>query len=132
MKIGELAQAGQVTSKTVRYYESIGLMPAPGRTSSGYRDYDDKAVDRLRFIRDAQAAGMTLAETAQILGMKDDGESTCQHTRALVDRHLTEIDLQIASLLAAKSELTTLSRRAASMDPDDCSDPNACQVLAHH
>ncbi|WP_062210713.1 heavy metal-responsive transcriptional regulator [Demequina oxidasica] len=131
MKIGELAEAGHVTAKTVRYYESIGLMPAPGRTASGYRDYGDDAVDRLRFIRDAQASGLTLAEAGQILGMKDDGESTCQHTRALVDRHLADIDLQIASLLAAKGELTALSRRAASLDPANCNDPNACQVLAH-
>lgn len=131
MKIGELAHAGHVTAKTVRYYESIGLMPAPGRTASGYRDYGDDAVDRLRFIRDAQASGLSLAEARQILGMKDDGESTCRHTRALVDKHLAEIDLQIASLLAAKGELTALSRRAESMDPANCNDPNACQILAH-
>lgn len=131
MRIGELAQAGRVTAKTVRYYESIGLMPAPGRTSSGYRDYGDGALARLQFIRDAQASGLTLAEAGRILGMKDDGESTCQHTRALVDKHLVEIDGQIASLLAAKAELTALSRRASAMNPDDCTDPNACQVLAH-
>lgn len=129
MKIGELAQAGRVTAKTVRYYESIGLMPAPGRTASGYRDYEASALDRLLFIRDAQASGLSLAEAGRILGMKDDGESTCQHTRALVDGHLVEIDRQIASLLAAKSELTVLSRRAAAMDPADCTNPNACQVL---
>jgi len=131
MKIGELAQAGHVTAKTVRYYESIGLMPAPERTASGYRDYGDDALDRLRFIRDAQASGLTLAEAGQILGMKDHGESTCQHTRALVDQHLVEIDRQIASLLAAKGELTALSRRAERMNPADCTDPNACQVLVN-
>lgn len=132
MKIGELARAGQVTAKTVRYYESIGLMPAPERTASGYRDYDDDALDRLRFVRDAQASGLTLAEAGQILRMKDDGMSTCQHTRALVDRHLVDIDAQIASLLAAKGELMALSRRAADLNPDDCQDPNSCQVLGRH
>jgi MerR family copper efflux transcriptional regulator len=131
MKIGELAQAGHVTSKTVRYYEGIGLLPAPERTASGYRDYGGDAVDRLRFIRDAQAAGLSLAETGHILRMKDNGESTCEHTSALIDRHLAEIDAQIESLFAAKSELSNLSRRAARMDPADCNDPNACQVLAH-
>lgn len=130
MRIGELAHAGNVTAKTVRYYESIGLMRAPQRTSSGYRDYREDALDRLRFIRDAQASGLTLAEAGQILGMKDDGESTCRHTRALIGRHLTDIDAQIASLLAAKGELTALSRRADRMDPAACTDPNACQVLA--
>jgi len=131
VKIGELAHAGHVTAKTVRYYESIGLMPAPRRTASGYRDYGDEALDRLRFIRDTQASGLTLAEAGQILGMKDDGESTCQHSQALVERHLIEVDRQIASLLAAKTELTALSRRAERMDPADCNDPNACQVLGH-
>jgi len=105
-------------------------MLAPERTPSGYRDYSDAALGRLRFIRDAQASGLKLAEAGQILAMKDDGESTCRHTRALIDRHLTDIDMQIASLLAAKGALTELSHRADRMDPAECNDPNACQVLA--
>ncbi|WP_062300144.1 heavy metal-responsive transcriptional regulator [Demequina maris] len=130
MKIGELASRGGVTAKTVRYYESIGLLPAPDRRSNGYREYDEDALERLRFVRDAQASGLTLAETGGILHMKERGESTCAHSRATLERHLHDIDAQIASLLAAKAELTALARRAESLDPADCTDPNRCQVLA--
>ena len=129
MRIGELAAAGGVTAKTVRYYEGLGLLAPPRRLTNGYREYGPDAVDRLRFVRDSQAAGLTLAETGSILTMKDEGRGTCHHTRALLDRHIEEIDRQIASLLAAKSELTSLSRRAESLDPADCIDSNRCQVL---
>ncbi|PKQ27113.1 MAG: heavy metal-responsive transcriptional regulator [Actinobacteria bacterium HGW-Actinobacteria-4] len=130
MRIGELAHSAGLNATAVRYYESIGLLPEPGRTASGYRDYDEDALERLRFVRDSQAAGLTLAETREILEMKASGQSTCEHTRALVDRHLAEIDSQIASLLAAKSELTALATRADALDPTHCRDPHACQVIA--
>src|SRR5690606_37042943 len=100
--------------------ESIGLIPEPDRTPSGYRDYGDDAVERLRFVRDAQAAGLTLAETREIVDMKASGQSTCEHTRALVQRHLGDIDEQIQSLLAAKEELKALADRADAMDPAAC------------
>ena len=129
MRIGELATRAGVTAKTVRYYEDIGLMAEPDRLANGYREYGERALDRLRFIRDAQASGLTLADTGDILRMKDRGESTCAHTRATLERHLHDIDAQIASLLAAKAELTALARRAEALDPADCTDPDRCQVL---
>jgi len=132
MRIGELADLGGVSAKTVRYYESIGLMAEPERSASGYRDYEDDAVARLHFIRDSQAAGLTLAEVGDILQMKDDGQSTCHHTRALLDRHLAEIDAQIESLMAAKRELLEMQSRAGALDPGGCSDPNRCQVIQSH
>lgn len=129
MRIGELAHRAGVTAKTVRYYESLGLMRAPERRANGYREYGEEALGRLRFIRDAQASGMTLAETGEILRMKERGESTCGHSRALIERHVRDIDLQIASLLAAKAELIGLQRRAEALDPGECTDPDRCQVL---
>ena len=69
MKIGELAESVGVSAKTVRYYESIGLLAEPERTSSNYRDYQDAAAERLRFIRDSQAAGLTLAEVNASCGL---------------------------------------------------------------
>ncbi|MGC4174377.1 heavy metal-responsive transcriptional regulator [Demequina sp.] len=129
MRIGELAAAGGVTAKTVRYYETLGLLAPPHRLANGYREYSADAVDRLRFVRDAQAAGLTLAEAGSILALKDQGRGTCHHTRELLERHLEEIDRQIDSLLAARAELTALSRRADSLDPADCTDANRCQVL---
>jgi len=129
MKIGELATTASVTTKTVRYYESIGLVPEPQRTESGYRDYGPEAVERLRFIRDAQATGLTLAEIQSVLELKDAGARSCDHTRRLVERHLDEIDTQIALLQAAREELLTLADRAQRLDPSNCTDPNRCQVI---
>jgi len=130
MKIGELADEAGVTAKTVRYYESIGVLPEPQRGPSGYRSYDDEAVERLRFVRDAQATGLTLAEISSVLELKAAGSVSCQHTMALLDRHLGELDQQIERLQEAREELVRLSERARGLDPTACTDPNRCQVIA--
>ena len=129
MRIGELGDRTGHSTKTIRYYESLGILEPPERTPSGYRDYDERAVERLGFIRDAQASGLTLAEIASVLELKAAGERSCQHTTALLERHLVEIDDQIARLQAARLALADLARRAASLDPADCTDPNRCQVI---
>lgn len=129
MKIGELADRAAVSTKTIRYYESIGLLPEPARTSSGYRDYDAEATERLRFIRDAQATGLTLAEIQSVLELKDSGRNSCAHTRSLLERHLADLDAQIARLVDARTELVQLAERAGALDPSSCTDPNRCQVI---
>jgi MerR family copper efflux transcriptional regulator len=129
MQIGELASRTGVTTKTVRYYESIGLMRDPARTPSGYRRYDLPAVERLRFIRDAQASGLSLSEIQSVLELKDAGARSCEHTRELLTRHLQEIDTQIERLQMARGELSQLAGRAQSLDPAACTDPNRCQVI---
>lgn len=130
MRIGELAEAAGVTPKTVRYYESIGLMPSPGRTASGYRHYDPALLDRLRFIRDAQATGLSLTEIASILELKDAGQGACDHTRALLAGHVAEIDRQLERLAATRAALAALSDRVADLDPAHCTDPTRCQVIS--
>ena len=130
MRIGELADTADVSAKTIRYYESIGLLAEPARTSSGYRDYDDRAVDRLQFIRQAQASGLTLAEVASVLELKASGARSCAHTRSLLERHLAEIDEQIERLTAARAEMAALADRAGAPDPAACTDPDRCQVIA--
>lgn len=130
MKIGELADAVDVTAKTIRYYESIGLLPEPARTPSGYRDYDAAAGERLRFIRDAQATGLTLAEIQSVLELKDAGANSCAHTRSLLERHLEELDGQIERLQSTRREMVALAERAGGLDPTACTDPNRCQVIS--
>jgi DNA-binding transcriptional MerR regulator len=130
MRIGALAERAGVTTKTIRYYESIALLADPVRTSTGYREYGDDAVERLRFIRDAQASGLSLSEIQSVLELKDSGARSCDHTRALLDRHLAEIDEQIARLEVARSELLELAGRARGLDPAACTDPHRCQVIA--
>lgn len=129
MRIGALADRSGLTTKTIRYYESIGLLDDPDRTPSGYRDYRDDAVERLRFIRDAQASGLSLCEVQSILELKDAGARSCDHTVALLERHITEIDQHIARLQVARDELVALAERASRLDPAACTDPNRCQVI---
>jgi len=129
MRIGELADQGGVSTKTIRYYESIGILPEPDRTGGGYRDYPPEAVERLGFIRDAQASGLTLAEIASVLELKSAGERSCEHTTALLERHLDDIDEQIERLTAARAALAELTARARTLDPADCTDPHRCQII---
>lgn len=129
MKIGDLASASGVTTKTIRYYESIGLLPEPARSASNYREYGDDAAQRLQFIRDSQAAGLTLAEVGSILSIKDAGGSSCGHTRDLVHRHLQDIDQQIVALQQQRVLMAALAERADSADPGACTDPQRCQVI---
>ena len=129
MRIGQLADRCGLTATTIRYYESIGLLVEPARTASGYRAYADDAIERLRFIRDAQTAGLTLSEVQSILELKDVGARSCDHTVALLERHIDDIDDQITRLQLARRDLVELADRARRLDPGACTDPNRCQVI---
>jgi len=127
MFIGELAAESGVTAKTIRFWEAEGLLPDPTRTPSGYRDYAPDALDRLSFIRHAQAAGLTLAEIRQILVISDDGEPPCGHVTDLIQQHTTEVDRRIRELNETRSLLVRLARRAADQNPADCD--SYCAIL---
>ena len=129
MRIGELAGEVGVTTKTVRYYETLGLLPPPDRTASGYRSYGDDALERLRFVRDAQATGLSLTEIRSIVELKSHGERSCEHTRELLHRHLHDLDDQIERLRSARAALAEQADRADRVDPADCTDPHRCQVI---
>lgn len=130
MKIGELGDSVGLTTKTIRYYESIGLVPEPDRTASGYRDYGDDAMERLEFVKQAQASGLTLAEIGSILEIKDAGGQSCEHTHQLLQRHLDALDIQIEAMRQQRHELATLANRAVGLDPSKCTDENRCQVIS--
>ncbi len=130
MRIGALAEMSGLSTKTIRYYESIDLLAEPQRTPSGYRDYSRDAVERLRFIRDAQASGLTLSEVQTLLSMKDADIGTCDHTLSFLDHHIAEIDDQLERLQVARAEMIALADRARHLDPATCTDPNRCQVIA--
>lgn len=120
MKIGELADRTSAPTKTIRFWESEGLLPEPDRTESGYRDYDDTAIDRIGFIRQSQTAGLTLAQIRTILDVADDGSPPCEHVAAAVAERLGEIDARIRELREMRRHLRTLAERADQQDPADC------------
>ena len=130
MRIGEVAERAGVTTKTIRYYEQIGLLPDAPRTESGYRTYGADTVDRIGFIRDAQATGLSLTEIESILELKAHGQQSCEHTRSLLRRHIDEIDAQLSRLAAARRTLVDLADRADRAGSVDCTDPHRCQVIA--
>lgn len=113
----------------VRYYEQLGLLPAPQRTASGYRSYAEDAVERVSFIRSAQAVGLTLAEVRQVLGVRDAGEAPCRVVTELIDRRHAEVCSRIAELRVLERELTQLRERAARLEPRDCDPSGICHVI---
>ena len=129
MRIGELARRTGVPTKTIRYYEEIGVLPDPDRTANDYRDYTEEAVDRLTFVRDAQATGLTLAEIASILDLRSQGEATCHHVIELLERHMIALERHIQTLHETRKKLTALTEQARSLDPSECRDPNRCQTI---
>jgi len=129
MQIGELAKLSNTSAKTIRFYEDSGVLPAPARTGSGYRDYGPEFVDRLRFIHRGQAAGLTLQKVRQILVIHDRGEVPCGHVRQVLNTRLDEVRVQIAELVALEGHLQTLLDHAARTAPTDHDDSAVCWIL---
>lgn len=130
MRIGQLAEEIGVSSKTIRFYEESGILPPPDRADNGYRVYGLMSVDRLRFVKDAQSAGLTLKEISTILELRDRGEGTCHHTMEMLDGHLHDVKRQIEELYRTRDRLVELIERGKRLDPADCNDPNRCQTIS--
>ena len=129
MKISDLATASGTTPKTIRFYEQAGVLPEPVRTSGGYRDYGPEFVDRLTFVRRAQAAGLSLRQIRQILAIRDSGEAPCGHVRAVLTERLDGVRAQIAELLTLEAHLETLLAHADQGPPTSHDDANVCWIL---
>ena len=105
MKIGELANATASNVETVRYYEKIGLLAPPARTSANYRAYSGDHLARLSFIRRARDLGFTLEAVRELLTLSDDKAQSCQAVDGIARVHLTEINRKIGDLTALRAEL---------------------------
>ncbi|MFH5822907.1 heavy metal-responsive transcriptional regulator [Georgenia sp. AZ-5] len=129
MRIGEVAEAAGTTTKTLRFYEGAGLLPAAGRTPAGYRDYGPEVLGRLAFIRRGQAAGLTLAQIRQVLDIRDGGEPPCEHVTDLLTARLEDIDRQITQLQELRATVAGLREQAATGDPAACPPGAVCRYL---
>lgn len=116
MTIGELARRAGVNPRTLRYYERIGLLTPAARTGAGYRLYTDRDTARLAFIRRAQTLGLSLAEIAAIIAVRDGGSAPCRHVRAVAEAKIAQIDTRIAELASLRAELAALARRAVAVE----------------
>jgi DNA-binding transcriptional MerR regulator len=106
LKIGEVARVSGVGIETLRFYEKSGLLDRPGRTYSGYRQYDESVLERLAFIKQAQILGFTLDEIKQLINHKRAGENPCAEVREIVRRRLRELNERIAQMTRYRDELT--------------------------
>jgi MerR family mercuric resistance operon transcriptional regulator len=98
MLIGEISTRTGVNIETIRYYERIGLIPAPPRKNGRRRIYDESHVRRLRFVRRSRGLGFALDDIRTLLALADRGEQACSETREMAVRHLADVRGKIASL----------------------------------
>jgi MerR family copper efflux transcriptional regulator len=108
MKIGELAKSAGVGIDTLRYYEREGLLPAPRRLASGYRDYGAHVLQRLRFVRRAKALGFTLPEIRDLLEISDHAGEDMAALKVSAREKLALIDERLAELTRMREGLATL------------------------
>ena len=109
MTIGELAKKAGVNVQTIRYYEREGLLPDAHRwPDSGYRDFDDEAVLRLRFIRSAKELGFTLREIKELLDMRILPGESCAEVREMIGKKLADLDHRMIELRRLRRSLVKL------------------------
>lgn len=97
-KIGELAKLAEVATSTLRYYERAGLLKPSDRTDGNYRFYDNKALERLRFIRAAKSAGFTLEDIISLIHFRDGNTAPCKEVQQLIEHRLDELSQRLREL----------------------------------
>lgn len=119
LTIGRLAHAADVNVQTVRYYERRGLVPAPPRTDSGYRQYPRDSVARVRFIKRAQRLGFSLREIAKLLDLRVHPRSNCTEMRMKAEGKRAEIDGKIEALRDLRTALDDVIAACESNTPTE-------------
>ncbi|MDH5488753.1 MAG: Cu(I)-responsive transcriptional regulator [Rhodospirillaceae bacterium] len=120
MNIGSVAKISGVPAKTIRYYEQVGLIPPAGRAANGYRDYDDKDVEILKFIKRSRSLGFSVEEVANLLSLWSDGKRTSADVKAIATSHINQIESKIAELQSILGTLKNLSACCHGDDRPDC------------
>jgi MerR family copper efflux transcriptional regulator len=121
LTIGQVAAAASVNIQTIRYYERRGLVTAPQRTASGYRQYGDEAVARLRFIKHAQDLGFSLAEIQELLALRVRHAGGCATVERKARQKIELVAKRIQDLRRLKRTLERLAQACAARQPtEDC------------
>ncbi|UCJ18533.1 Cu(I)-responsive transcriptional regulator [Pseudomonas sp. MM211] len=120
MNIGQAAKHTGLSAKMIRYYEAIGLLPSAGRSESGYRQYGDDDLQRLRFIRRARDLGFSLAESGKLLALWHDRERASADVKALAVEHIDALNGKIAELEALRDTLQNLVDHCQGDHRPDC------------
>lgn len=121
MWTAEVAQRAGVNVATLRYYERLGLLPAPGRSAAGYRSYGPEAIRVVRFVKHAQRLGFSLADIQALQDLAVGGPDSCDAARGLAVAKITELDAEITQLTAMRDSLRSLVAGCGRPpDPGDC------------
>lgn len=120
MNIGQAAERSGVSSKTIRYYEGIGLIPEATRTESGYRVYSEKDVETLRFIQHARGLGFSVKDVSRLLDLWRDKERASGDVKALALAHVEAVDRKIEELKRMRDTLLDLTHRCHGDNRPDC------------
>ena len=128
LRIGEVAEATGISVEALRFYERRGLLGRPARTASGYRAYDETVLERLAFIKRAQAIGFSLDEITDILEMRGRGEAPCLEVREAARRKLAELDVRLRDLRRYRNEL---ARTLDEWDERGVDEGKFCGLIEH-
>jgi len=121
LKTGELAKQAGVNVETLRFYEREGLIPEPPRLSSGYREYPQETVRRIRFIQRAKELGFTLREIKGLLKLRVDPDTTCSVVREQAAEKIADVKKKISDLKKIQQALNKLMNSCRGNGPvDDC------------
>lgn len=125
--IGTLAERTGVPADTIRYWEAEGVLPEPDRSEAGYRLYGEAAVERLRFVRQAQALGLQLDDIAEVLALVEErGVEPCAHVEEKLRERLSEVRERIRELEELRQRLdAALERAEAAGKNEDC----RCRII---
>lgn len=120
MNIGQAAKATGVSTKMIRHYESVGLFPEAARTDSGYRQYADKDLHTLRFIRRARDLGFSIAQIRELLALWQDRRRPSRQVKAFAQAHIQELDQKLSEIQAMKATLEHLVHCCHGDDRPEC------------
>ncbi|WP_375254120.1 helix-turn-helix domain-containing protein [Yoonia sp.] len=116
----DLARATGCNLETIRYYERVGIMPDPPRSSKGYRLYDDTHVRRLNFVMRSRDLGFSLEEIRGLLGLVDDRTQTCAEVQAVAEAHLADVQVKMADLTRIERVLSETVARCTGDAAPEC------------
>ena len=133
MKIQEFAQLTGLSPKTIRYYESIGVLSSPQRTPNGYRDYNERDIERARFVAGIRSLDLSLDEIAEILAMRDRREAPCRTLLDLIEQKADQIEERIQLLKQMQIDLRQLHDLGLTFPTDDVDGKNCiCHLVSEH
>jgi len=118
--IGEAARRSGVSAKMVRHYESLGLLPAVNRTDAGYRQYSEREVHTLRFIRRARDLGFSMAEIAELVKLWQNRRRSSADVRRIASRHMQDLERRMAEMAAMRRTLQHLVSCCHGDERPDC------------